>query len=93
MTYDLLINTNFSNKYYVYEKVDTPSLAFSISRNEVKDNLSFVFIREVTPSRLDTWRYFDCEAATYSELHKVDVDMNGYLSSKFKKNIGVKYAK
>lgn len=90
MYYDLLINSNSSNKYYVYSGVDTQSLAFSISRKEVRDNLSFVFIREVAPSRIDTWRYFDCQASTYSELHKVDVAMNSYLSSKFKKNVGAK---
>lgn len=83
MTYDLLINTNFSNNYYTYERLDTQSLAFSISRKLVRDNLSFVFIREVTSIRTDTWRYFDCQASTYSDLHKVGDDMNSYLSSKF----------
>ena len=88
MTYDLLINTCFENKYYVYKGLDTSNQAFSISKKEVKDNLSFVYIREVTPSRIDTWRYFDCKANTYSELHKVDIAMNSYLCFQFTKNKG-----
>lgn len=83
MTYDLLIKPNNSENYYSYERLDTQSLAFSISRKLINDNHSFVFIREATSIRTDTWRYFDCEAATYSDLHKVDDVMNFYLNYQF----------
>ena len=83
MSYDLLINTRFENKWYVYKGLDNLSLAFSISEKEVKDNSSFVFIREVKSSGADVWKHFYYRARKYSTLESVHSSTNTYLSSKF----------
>lgn len=85
MTYDLLINTRFDNKWKVYKGLKNLSIALSISEKEVKNNSSLVFIRKVTSSYgPDNWKHYNLKTPhIYSRLNNVEFSTNNYLLSKF----------
>ena len=83
MSYDLLISTFGGNKWYAYEGLDTYSQALYLAKKETKNHLSFVYVRRVSSSGADVWKYFFLNTRTYKKLHYVDSSKNTYLLSKF----------
>lgn len=85
MYYDLLIKT--SDEWHAYGRIDTYSQALHIAKEELKNRLSFAYVRRVASSGADPWKYFLLNTRTYSKLHSVDSSKNTFLCSKFKEII------